>query len=347
MNFCTTCNNYLPAEVFIYKNKTYKTCANCLDARSRKRAAKKQSTTDDNQPEKKEEIVYEEVAFAKIVDYITSKTANLNENDVLSFNLRVKLDTAQHDAKNMVKLIVDEIEGFDGYDWVFTTGPEMSLRHHDVGLFIWHVHNAVNLSVNIRCQTEREWIILTVMNLHMDPIQLRTHLRQMFDISLITEKQIYYWWSTYCQRFYKLDEDHIISARRFFDGSHTESSELCFDWNTDLVTAIGFTTPLLAKLLPLSSVHCDATYKTARGCFELYGIISNVEGAGFPIAYLALNTTKAQDIEEQTGEKLKSRKRIYRNQYQPNDAVVEFDFIDPAFKPDLERSEPEYYMDNS
>ncbi|CAG8470049.1 4469_t:CDS:2 [Ambispora gerdemannii] len=107
------------------------------------------------------------------------------------------------------------------------------------------------------------------------------------------------------ERFYKLNEGHIISACHFFDGSYTETSELCFDWNIDLVTAIGFTTSLLVKLLLLSSMHCDATYKTTRRHFELYEIISNVEGTEFPITYLTLNTTKAQDIEEQTGLQMK------------------------------------------
>ncbi|CAG8519174.1 11731_t:CDS:2 [Ambispora gerdemannii] len=109
-----------------------------------------------------------------------------------------------------------------------------------------------------------------MQNLHMDPVQLRAHLHQMFDVSLVTAKQIYY-------------------------------CELCFDWSTDLVTAIGFTTSLLAGLLPLSNVHCDATYKTTKGHFKLYGIISNIEGAGFPVAYLILNTTKAPNNEEQIG----------------------------------------------
>ncbi|CAG8466580.1 13542_t:CDS:1 [Ambispora gerdemannii] len=97
---------------------------------------KKQSTTDDNQPEREEEIVYEKVAFAKIVNYITSKTANLKKNDVLSFNLYVRLDTVQYDAKNMIKLIVNKIEKFDIYDWMFTTDPEMLLYYHDVSLFL-------------------------------------------------------------------------------------------------------------------------------------------------------------------------------------------------------------------
>ncbi|CAG8683273.1 511_t:CDS:1, partial [Ambispora gerdemannii] len=96
-------------------------------------------------------------------------------------------------------------------------------------------------------------------------------------------------------------EDHIISACHFFDESHTETSELCFNWNTNLITAIRFMTSLLVKLFLLSSMHCDTTYKTIKKCFKLYEIIDNIEDTGFPIAYLALNIMKAQDIEKQTG----------------------------------------------
>ncbi len=42
----------------------------------------------------------------------------------------------------------------------------------------------------------------------------------------------------------------------------------------------------------------DATYKTNRAGFELYGIVSNVLGAGFSIAYLLLDTSKAAMIGE-------------------------------------------------
>lgn len=49
----------------------------------------------------------------------------------------------------------------------------------------------------------------------------------------------------------------------------------------------------------VSSVHCDATYKTAQGRFELYGLIGTVEGAGFPLAYLMLDITKVSGDEGQ------------------------------------------------
>ncbi|CAG8702535.1 4955_t:CDS:1, partial [Ambispora gerdemannii] len=78
--------------------------------------------------------VVEKISLSEVVDYVTSKAANLEHDNILSFDLCVELDDvliATHDAKNTVKLIVNEIEGFDGYDWVFTTGPEISLRHHE------------------------------------------------------------------------------------------------------------------------------------------------------------------------------------------------------------------------
>ncbi|CAG8631837.1 27086_t:CDS:2 [Gigaspora margarita] len=57
--------------------------------------------------------------------------------------------------------------------------------------------------------------------------------------------------------------------------------------NDGSVIAIGFITSLLTKHLPVSSIHCNATYKTTKG--------HSVHGAGFPVAYLMLNTTNASD----------------------------------------------------
>lgn len=45
----------------------------------------------------------------------------------------------------------------------------------------------------------------------------------------------------------------------------------------------------------------DATYRTARGRYELYGIVVDVEGAGFPIAYIVIDTTKVENMNTSTG----------------------------------------------
>ncbi|CAG8655579.1 624_t:CDS:1, partial [Scutellospora calospora] len=41
----------------------------------------------------------------------------------------------------------------------------------------------------------------------------------------------------------------------------------------------------------ITEVYCDAIYKTAKGRFELYRLISNFEDSGYPLAYLILDTT--------------------------------------------------------
>ncbi|KAF0402096.1 ATP-dependent DNA helicase pif1 [Gigaspora margarita] len=131
----------------------------------------------------------------------------------------------------------------------------------------------------------------------MDPVQLRTYLNDKFDITKITAQQIRYWWLFYNQNFYKSEEDHINSAYNFLKSNQAAGCNLCFELLTSQVIAIGFTTPLFGKIKSIFEVHCDATYKTAKGRFELYGIICCFEGAGYPLAYLILDTTKVSKNE--------------------------------------------------
>ncbi|CAG8792537.1 16133_t:CDS:2, partial [Cetraspora pellucida] len=122
-----------------------------------------------------------------------------------------------------------------------------------------------------------------------------------------------------------------------------------------------------------------------RKRFELYKIISNTNGVGFFIAYLLLNTTNASNNEqtelytkalvgffhslfnkrlwpqyfftnknfteinaakEAINEKLKSHNKIKHTQYQPDNVIAEFDFIDPSFKSDLSHFESDYYINS-
>ncbi|CAG8769209.1 20362_t:CDS:1, partial [Cetraspora pellucida] len=62
----------------------------------------------------------EKISFANIIEYISNKIANLEENSSISFNLCIELDdnmliNASNDIKLLIKLIVDEIEEEDEY----------------------------------------------------------------------------------------------------------------------------------------------------------------------------------------------------------------------------------------
>ncbi|KAF0524678.1 ATP-dependent DNA helicase pif1 [Gigaspora margarita] len=133
----------------------------------------------------------------------------------------------------------------------FTTGPTNLVHHLRVSKFYLacsqcrELENIVAKKAKVKLNhviqrekpvdvTTLEEIKCEIMhNLHMHPVQLRTHIRQRFDALQVTPKQIYY------------------------------------------------------------CIHCDAIYKTAKGQFELYRIISSIYNTRFPAAYLMLNTTNA------------------------------------------------------
>ncbi|RIB10878.1 hypothetical protein C2G38_2263281 [Gigaspora rosea] len=136
---CSLCKRTsLPPEAFILYNKSYKTCARCLLAKSKKKAEKRSLPSDNNfegmnnRTESQLEKNMEEITFNNIIEYISNKISDLEEDSSISFNLRIELDdntltNAHNNTKLLVKLIVDEIEEGDG----FTTGPTNSVRHFE------------------------------------------------------------------------------------------------------------------------------------------------------------------------------------------------------------------------
>ncbi|KAF0544537.1 hypothetical protein F8M41_002686 [Gigaspora margarita] len=119
---------FITLEAFIFNNKAYKTCANCLIARFNKKTEKRPLPSDNNfgstknRTETQLENDTEEIAFINLIEYVYNKFSNLEEGSSISFNLRIELDNntltnARHNAKLLVKLIVDEIEEGDGYNW--------------------------------------------------------------------------------------------------------------------------------------------------------------------------------------------------------------------------------------
>ncbi|CAG8466599.1 13543_t:CDS:2 [Ambispora gerdemannii] len=76
-------------------------------------------------------------------------------------------------------------------------------------------------------------------------------------------------------------------------------------------------------------------------------IISNIENIGFLIAYLTLNTTKVQDIEEQTELQMKILASFLHSLCDKEFSVYDTSkrLLEKSSRvPDLEHSEPEYYI---
>ncbi|GBC01685.1 hypothetical protein RclHR1_00430002 [Rhizophagus clarus] len=127
-------------------------------------------------------------------------------------------------------------------------------------------------------------------NKHLDPLKLCNHLSIQFDMSNITGKQIYYWWSLSVRSIYQYEDDPIKSAIALLDKEYqSKECMLLMTKSTSTLTAIGFSTSFLNKLKNIKEIHIDATYKTAKGRFELYGIIGEKYRTGFALGYLILD----------------------------------------------------------
>ncbi|CAG8849884.1 6133_t:CDS:2, partial [Gigaspora margarita] len=126
------------------------------------------------------------------------------------------------DLKSIVRIIINKIEEDDDYIWSTTTAPHISTRFNNVAIYYFASMDAIiklyydiihdNLE-NVSTLEEIKQEIRT--NLHLDPAQICTILRNKYDILNITAKQIHYWWLIFIQESYKINNDQIISACTF------------------------------------------------------------------------------------------------------------------------------------
>ncbi|CAG8445736.1 7597_t:CDS:2 [Cetraspora pellucida] len=366
MPSCSTCSRNPPPEEFIYKGKSYKTCNSCRAVRT---------------PKKNEPV--EIISLHEISNHIANAINNLENQAELSLIFHIRLDDVTlsgvgTDVKLMTKLIIDEIEEGDGYNWAAKTAPNLSARHHGVGNAYFSCSQSNELEREFKDSSRKRILRYNCgdkISIKIDipaaeaKVTLKHDLQHDKPIEVTTPHEI---------------KKEI--TRMFFDRQLNNYCALCFQLETDNTTAIGFTTSLLEQS-HYEEVHCDATYKTSKRRFELYGLIDDVEGTGFPLAYLILDTTKSSKNEQQQGlrtealtgffqslcnkglnpicfytdkdfaeitaaknhiekaikEKLKSHKKIERINYNYEEVVKEFSFVDPLFIPDLQRMDNEYY----
>ncbi|CAG8816742.1 39312_t:CDS:2, partial [Gigaspora margarita] len=146
------------------------------------------------------------------------------------------------------------------------------------------------------------------------PIQIRVILRNKFEILNINAKQIHYWWLAFAQDSYKLDDDQEKESQEYL-----RTNALADFFNS-----------IQSHGLNLSYFYTDKDFAEINAAKEAW-----------PQADIQLYQWH---IERAITEKLKSKKRIQYIQYQPEEAIAKFSFINSNFKPDLKCSEPEYYQ---
>ncbi|CAG8495608.1 11060_t:CDS:2 [Scutellospora calospora] len=302
-------------------------------------------------------------------------------------HLVVNLDNAviqDKTAKEIANLIITEIE-------------EMSKKFGDtVGQFYYFCCQSIEAkSENYKDSNRKWWIRYDFINaievnifhgsLHPRsdlcielPDELQEEIKAHSHLTAIELKNHF-------QKLFQRYDNHIESACKLLSEYECHSFQHCLEIKDSDATAIGFIMPLLEKIknfnISINEIYFDATYKTARGRYELYGTIADVEGTGFPIAYLILDTTKVSNTSTSTGKRRKiielflatiktrninpdfvftdkdfaeinaatnvwghSCETQLHITYDINQAMNEFDFINPAFYPTEDDCDPKKYI---
>ncbi|PKB97748.1 hypothetical protein RhiirA5_432547 [Rhizophagus irregularis] len=94
------------------------------------------------------------------------------------------------------------------------------------------------------------------------------------------------------QEQYKKDNNQFVSVQILLEPAQFNKLLLNI---TSEIQYLGFITSFFDQLKNNKEVVVDATYKTNTLEFELYAAIGQIDGYGYPIAYLFLNNAKKSD----------------------------------------------------
>ncbi|CAG8662711.1 10621_t:CDS:2, partial [Ambispora gerdemannii] len=205
-------------------------------------------------------------------------------------------------AKEIANLIVAEIEGGDNYSWNFlkvkmskkfggTIGRfyyaccqskeaqlrvDLVLNAAKVDIYHGHLYPRPNLCIEMPNELRKEIKIY----LHLTIIELKNYLqRKGFDISKYSPKRLYFWKSVVSQKLFKRYDNYIESACQLLSEHETHGFRWCLNIKNSETTAIGFIILLLEEIknrnINICKIYLDVTYKTTRGHYELYGVITD------------------------------------------------------------------------
>ncbi|KAJ7931949.1 hypothetical protein B0H13DRAFT_1545554, partial [Mycena leptocephala] len=118
----------------------------------------------------------------------------------------------------------------------------------------------------------------------------------------VTAAQIRRAWVELSEPFWRFDDDQLLSTKRVLE-EHTDHVDICepqdvpegvemICWGMKKIAM-----PLKGKVV---EIGVDATYNTNSKHLELYSIMGEQDGAGFPLSYLLLSTASSIDQGKRT-----------------------------------------------
>ncbi|CAG8713598.1 9293_t:CDS:2 [Gigaspora margarita] len=188
----TSCSQKYSPEAFLYKRKTYKTCANCLANKAKKRIDEKAALSIIVRGYTQD--VFESILLKELSNYVAELIESTQENSGLFFKIRFEIfDLVEHSFKSIAEMIINYIESGDNYVWLTNMAPYISTCYDNVSTFYFACLQSnelaqVTIKLSHNILHERPIIVATPIeikqeieqNLHLSPIQLRSYLYNKF-----------------------------------------------------------------------------------------------------------------------------------------------------------------------
>ncbi|OSC99965.1 hypothetical protein PYCCODRAFT_1342865, partial [Trametes coccinea BRFM310] len=111
-------------------------------------------------------------------------------------------------------------------------------------------------------------------------------------------KAVYYYWGTVCRREWRLSDTPLASARKFLEERGEEFNVRALDIKEEPGTEVvafyvkDFVNEWARNTQELG---LDSTWNTNGGNFELFAAVADADGAGIPLAFLFISTSKGTD----------------------------------------------------
>ncbi|RHZ52159.1 hypothetical protein Glove_464g61 [Diversispora epigaea] len=327
--YCKGCEKNLPLNLFISNEKSFRTCETCCT--QNKVVQQKKSKKNDDQMF---------IDFPNFIDFIAEKFENIANNDEDQENNNTKefkvscilnISTLTGNSKERAGHIVEIISDVDEYIWVYQS--KYNLKKSKKVTYYYYCSQRDCLSKEPKKNSEinkqqiehhlysvQENVVIfpDVKNFILENIDLlpREIYKRLIETGLninICQKQIHFWWTELGKSKYKYDDDAFLSAQKWLK---EKSYEIIFQKETP--KAIGFLTNLWNLLLnfqfKIHEIGVDTT------------LHAEVDGMGFPLAYLFLENNGNCDNGIRTGTLIDFFEQLKNRGLEPEFFVTDKDF---------------------
>ncbi|CAG8751100.1 8172_t:CDS:2, partial [Gigaspora margarita] len=219
------------------------------------------------------------IEINNLEEYISTELEACENSENSTSGMEINLDinllheefSQNKDTDLIFKRIIEAIQNADSYKWNFMyqyNGKTKQSRWYNCSLSSQRdrtTSNPKRLCIKqpyfeSKNNVDKNIVTFIQNNVYLTSRQLWENLQ--YQSETLTQKQVHFWWTVFSRKLYYHNDNQFISATYLLE----EDDEHLLLYN--------------------------ATYKTNSAEFELYVIIANIEGVGYPISYLFLNSPK-------------------------------------------------------